>query len=122
MTIAIVAATGGIGRHVLDQALKDGHHVRVVVRQAKGPPGEGRVALTDLTNPDMTTLQSALCGADAVVSGLGAADAGVACRGTRAIVDAMTAVAIRRIVVVSAAPIGTVPSPGRPHPPRHDPG
>jgi uncharacterized protein YbjT (DUF2867 family) len=24
--------------------------------------------------------------------------------------------------VVSAAPIGTVPSPGRPHPPKHDPG
>src|SRR5262245_27283414 len=112
MTIAIVAATGGIGRHLLDQALKDGHHVRVVVRQANGLPGEVRVHLTDLTNPDMTTLQSALCGADAVVSGLGArsaADAGVACRGTRAIVDAMTAVAIRRIVVVSAAPIGTVP-------------
>ena len=29
---------------------------------------------------------------------------------------------IRRLIVVSAAPIGTVPSPGRPHPPRHDPG
>jgi hypothetical protein len=28
----------------------------------------------------------------------------------------------RRIVVVSAAPIGTVPSPERPHPPKHDPG
>ena len=28
----------------------------------------------------------------------------------------------RRIVVVSAAPIGTVPSPGRPNPPKHDPG
>src|ERR1039458_1020841 len=28
----------------------------------------------------------------------------------------------RRIVVVSAAPIGTVPSPARPNPPRHDPG
>jgi hypothetical protein len=29
---------------------------------------------------------------------------------------------VRRIVVVSAAPIGTVPSPGRPNPPRYDPG
>jgi putative NADH-flavin reductase len=29
---------------------------------------------------------------------------------------------VRRIVVVSAAPIGTVPSPARPHPPKHDPG
>jgi len=34
----------------------------------------------------------------------------------------MQASGVRRIVVVSAAPIGTVPSPSRPHPPRHDPG
>jgi hypothetical protein len=29
---------------------------------------------------------------------------------------------VRRIVVVSASPVATVPSPGRPDPPRHDPG
>jgi hypothetical protein len=34
----------------------------------------------------------------------------------------MKATDVRRIVVVSAAPIGTVPSPGRPNPPKHDPG
>lgn len=34
----------------------------------------------------------------------------------------MEATGVRRIVVVSAAPIGTVKSPGRPNPPRHDPG
>jgi nucleoside-diphosphate-sugar epimerase len=34
----------------------------------------------------------------------------------------MQATGVRRIVVVSAAPIGTVPSPGRPKPPSHDPG
>src|SRR5438132_7097002 len=33
----------------------------------------------------------------------------------------MEAAGARRIVVVSAAPVGTVPSPGRPNPPRHDP-
>ena len=36
--------------------------------------------------------------------------------------EAMRASGVRRIIVVSAAPIGTIPSPGRPHPPRHDPG
>jgi hypothetical protein len=36
--------------------------------------------------------------------------------------EAMKAVQVRRIVVVSAAPIGTVPTPGRPNPPKHDPG
>lgn len=34
----------------------------------------------------------------------------------------MAATGVRRIVVVSAAPIGTVASPGRPKPPKHDPG
>jgi len=34
----------------------------------------------------------------------------------------MQAAGVRRLVVVSAAPVGTVPSPGRPRPPRHDPG
>ena len=66
-----------------------------------------------------------MAGADAVLSGLGArskADEGVAERGTRAIVAAMQSAGVRRLVVVSAAPIGTVASPGRPHPPRHDPG
>jgi putative NADH-flavin reductase len=70
-------------------------------------------------------LESAVVGADAVLSGLGPrsnAEAGIASQGTRAIVQAMQATDVRRLVVVSAAPISTVPSPGRPKPPRHDPG
>jgi hypothetical protein len=34
----------------------------------------------------------------------------------------MRATGVRRIVAVSAAPIGTVPSPGFQNPPQHDPG
>src|SRR6266568_2137128 len=49
-------------------------------------------------------------------------EAGIASQGTRAVVQAMRATDVRRIVVVSAATIGTVPSPGRPQPPKHDPG
>ena len=39
-------------------------------------------------------------------------------RGTRAMTQVMDAAGVRRIVVVSAAPVGTVASPARPHPPR----
>ena len=65
--------------------------------------------------------QSAVRGSDAVLSELGArsaAEAGIASRGTSAIVQAMQATDVRRIIVVSAASVGTVPSPGRPKPPR----
>jgi putative NADH-flavin reductase len=124
--LTIVAATGGIGRQLLEQALAAGHDVTAVVRNPKNlPPTPARVVSADLASADAAALPSAVDGADAVLSALGArtkADAGVAGRGTKVITQAMRAAGVRRIIVVSAAPIGTVPSPGRPHPPRHDPG
>ncbi len=125
MKLAIFAATGGIGRQVLEQAVAAGHDVTAVVRNPKNVSGQVRIVTADLAAPDPAALESAVAGADAVLSGLGArssAEAGVAWRGTRAIVRAMQATNVRRIVVVSAAPIGTVASPGHPKPPKHDPG
>lgn len=126
MNLTIVAATGGIGRHLLTQALAMGHNVTAVVRRpAALPAAPARVVTADLGVPDESALRDAVTGADAVLSGLGPrtrADAAVAARGTRAMVAAMRSAGVRRIVVVSAAPVGTVPSPRRPHPPRHDPG
>jgi len=125
MKLTILAATGGIGRQLLEQALAAGHDVTAVVRNPKKLPRAVRTVTADLAAADPAALESAVAGADAVLSGLGprsASETGVATRGTRAIVQAMQATGVRRIVVVSAAPIGTVPSPGRPKPPRHDPG
>lgn len=125
MKLTIVAATGGIGRQLLEQALAAGHEVTAVVRNPKTLSGDVRIVTADLASANPAALESAVRGADAVLSGLGprsASDAGVASRGTRAIVEAMRATGVQRIVVVSAAPVGTVPSPGRPNPPKHDPG
>jgi len=129
MKLTIFAATGGIGRQLLEQAVEAGHDVTAVVRTPQKLPGElsrqVRVIAADLAAPNPAVLQTAVEGADAVLSGLGPrsnSEAGVATEGTRAITAAMKAAGVRRIVVVSAAPIGTVPSPGRPDPPKHDPG
>ncbi len=125
MRLTIFAATGGIGRQLLEQAVAAGHDVTAVVRNPKKLSAGVRTVTADLTAADPAALASAVDGADAVLSGLGprsASEAGIASRGTRAIVQAMQATHVRRIVVVSAAPIGTVPSPGRPQPPKHDPG
>jgi putative NADH-flavin reductase len=125
MKLTIIAATGGIGRWILEQALGEGHTVTAVVRNPSALSKDVPRVVVDLARPDPAALASAIEGADAVLSGLGArskAEAGVAWRGTRAIVDAMNATHVRRLVVVSAAPIGTVPSPAQPNPPKHDPG
>ena len=129
MRLTIFAATGGIGRHLLDQAVAAGHDVTAVARNPRnlsGPAERMRVVTADLATADPAVLESAVDGADAVLSGLGPrnprTDAGIASRGTRAIVAAMQATGARRIVVVSAAPVGTVTSPDLPNPPKHDPG
>jgi putative NADH-flavin reductase len=126
MKLTIFAATGGIGRQLLEQAIAAGHDVTAVARNPQSLAGAAaRVVAADLASAEPAALQPAVAGADAVLSALGPrtkADAGVVARGTKAITTAMQAAGARRIIVVSAAPIGTVPSPGRPHPPRHDPG
>jgi len=125
MKLTIVAATGGIGRQLLTQALAAGHDVTAVVRNPATLPTEVRAVTADLATAGPAALEPAVAGADAVLSGLGPrsrADAGVASQGTLAIVEAMRATGVRRVVLVSAAPVATLASPGRPDPPRHDPG
>jgi putative NADH-flavin reductase len=125
MKLTIFAATGGIGRQLLEQATAAGHDVTAVVRNPGRLSRPVRTVTADMAAPDPAALQAAVAGAGAVLSGLGPrsnADAGIATQGTRAIVAAMQAAGVRRIVAVSAAPVGTVATPGRPRPPRHDPG
>ncbi|WP_018352326.1 NAD(P)-dependent oxidoreductase [Longispora albida] len=126
MRLTIVAATGGIGRHLVEQAVAAGHEVTAVARRPRDLPDGVRAVAADLDRPDAGVLAAAVRDSDAVLSGLGPrnprADAGITSRGTRAIVQAMLAEDVRRIVVVSAAPVGPVPVPGQVEPPRHDPG
>jgi NAD(P)-dependent dehydrogenase (short-subunit alcohol dehydrogenase family) len=51
MKLTIFAATGGIGRQLLEQALAAGHDVTAVVRNPKNLPGEAgrfRIVTADL--------------------------------------------------------------------------
>src|SRR5260221_14548605 len=86
MRLTIFAATGGVGRHLLSQALDAGHDVTVVVRNPnKLPAGHERLRVVTADLAGRASLEPALEGADAALSGLGAgfnADVGVASRGT----------------------------------------
>jgi hypothetical protein len=124
MRLTIFAATGGIGRHLLEQAIAGGHDVTAVVRNPNKLTADVRTVTADLAVPDVAALRSAVDGADAVLSGLGprsSAEYGITSGGTRAIVEAMRATDVRRVVVISVAGISAVATPTHPNPPR-DPG
>jgi putative NADH-flavin reductase len=125
MNLTIVAATGRIGQLVVEQAVDAGHDVTAVARHPDRLSRDVRAVPVDLSEPDTRALEMAVVNADAVLSGLGPrkrSENGITSKGTRAIVAAMQATGARRLVVVSAAPIGTVPSPDHPRPPKNDPG
>jgi uncharacterized protein YbjT (DUF2867 family) len=125
MKLTIFAATGGIGRLLLGQAVGAGHDVTAVVRDPARLTHDVRAVTADLTAPDPEALRGAVEGADGVLSAFGPGSrgqTGITSAGTRAIVEAMQATGARRIVVVSAAPVSTTASPDRPHPPKRDPG
>ncbi|MEV5968639.1 NAD(P)H-binding protein [Streptomyces sp. NPDC051921] len=114
MKLTVFGATGGIGQEIVRQALDAGHEVTAVVRDPARFTLTGErlgVFRSDLTDPG--ALRGAVAGRDAVLSGLGArsrADAGVATRLTRSVLGAMEAAGTRRLLVVSAAPLGPVPA------------
>jgi uncharacterized protein YbjT (DUF2867 family) len=125
MKLTIIAATGGVGRELLEQAVAGGHDVTAVVRNPAKLTRQVRSVTADLAAADPAALEPAVAGSGAVLSGLGPhsnSDAGIASEGTPAILAAMKATGVRRIVAVSAAPVGTIPTPSNPSPPKHDPG
>ncbi|MER5547608.1 NAD(P)H-binding protein [Streptomyces sp. NPDC002589] len=113
MNLTVFGATGGIGREIVRQALNAGHRVTAVVRDPARLDVTGdtlEVFRADLTDPE--ELRAAVRGRGAVLSGLGARsrkDAGVATRLTRTLLRAMEAEGVRRLLVVSAAPVGPAP-------------
>ena len=67
-TVLVVGATGSIGRHVVDEALREGYAVRALVRDPAGArrlPAEAQRVVGDLTRPE--TLAAAVDGVDAIV-------------------------------------------------------
>ncbi|MFD5334638.1 NAD(P)-dependent oxidoreductase [Streptomyces hawaiiensis] len=113
MKLTVFGATGGVGQEIVRQALRAGHQVTAVVRdparlEVTGPGLD--VVRADLT--DEETVRPAVAGRDAVLSGLGARsrkDAGIATRLTRTVLGAMETEGVRRLLVVSAAPLGPAP-------------
>lgn len=107
MRITVFGATGGTGRHLVEQAREAGHEVTAVVRPTAATdriPEGVRVERAEVMAPD--SLHEAVRGADAVISALGirpGAKDPVCAPATRAIIGAMRATGTRRLVVVTAS-------------------
>ncbi len=111
MRLTIIGATGRIGRALVQQGLREGHHVTAVVRDPARLPVSGDrldVRVADVFEPE--ALRPAVKGADAVLSALGprsmsAFTDNVNSAGIRSTIGAMRAAEVSRLIVVSAAPV-----------------
>jgi len=77
MTVLVVGATGSIGSLVVEEAIREGHSVRALVRnpgKARRLPSEAQVVVGDVTRPE--TLPGAVDGVEAIVFTLGSDGAG----------------------------------------------
>lgn len=109
--ILILGATGGTGRLLVQQALARGYEVTALVRapEKAGDLGGARIVQGDAR--DVATLRAALRGQDAVVSALGTPASpfrpvSLVSEATRALVSAMTAEQVRRLVVITGIGAG----------------
>jgi putative NADH-flavin reductase len=108
MRLTIFGATGGTGTQLVRQALDEGHDVTAVVRDPArlDVPAHERLEVVTADVRDPGAIQSAVEGADAVLSALGPRGRGpttICSDGSRAIIEAMGKAGVRRLLVVSAA-------------------
>jgi putative NADH-flavin reductase len=101
-------ATGSVGRHLVDQALNDGHKVTAFAR-APSVLAVTHANLAQCTGDvlDPAAVQAAVAGHDAVIVALGAGRSGtVRATGTRNIVAAMRHHGVRRMICASTLGAG----------------
>jgi nucleoside-diphosphate-sugar epimerase len=116
--LTVFGATGGIGRHVVDQALADGHDVVTYVRTPEKVDRRSprlRIVVGELSDP--AAIQQAVQGSQAVISALGpslkrGATGTPVTDGTNNILKAMQATGVDRFIGLATP---SVPDP-RDHP------
>lgn len=105
MRVAVVGATGGTGREVVDQALRAGHEVSALVRRPGALPAHERLRLVVGEVGQQDAVEGVVRGQDVVVSALGSrgrVPVTVCAEGARAVLAAMGSGQVARLVAVSA--------------------
>jgi putative NADH-flavin reductase len=102
MKIMVIGATGRTGRHLLEDGVRHGHAITAFARRPEAladVPGLTAVIAGDGLNLD--DVRRAVRGQDAVIVGVG--DAAI----VRNAITAMREAGVRRLVCVSAYPVGS---------------
>lgn len=106
MKIALVAATGNIGRHIAREAVQRGHQVTAILRSAKALPEELHDIRTTVAQlDDHAALVAAIRGHDVLASafGPGGENYHAIIDTARHLVAAARTAGIRRLIVVGGA-------------------
>lgn len=106
MKIALLAATGAIGRQIAQQALQRGHQVTALVRRTEQLPGElqgANIVKVDLA--DAHAIATAAYGHDVLASAFGPGTGPVEAipDTARTLIQAAHAAGIKRLIVVGGA-------------------
>ncbi|WP_036540868.1 NAD(P)-dependent oxidoreductase, partial [Nocardia cyriacigeorgica] len=108
MRIAFFGATGTLGRHVLERALRQGHEVTILTRDASRVPTTNdnlRVLEGDVLDP--AAVDGAVAGQEAVLICLGNGRKGVVrAEGTRTVIEAMRRNGVKRLICQSTLGVG----------------
>jgi putative NADH-flavin reductase len=109
MRIVVFGANGPTGRQLVTQALAAGHQVAAVTRRPVRVPPRDRLTVVGADVADAGAVDAAIAGSDAVLSALGVPYSRkpirVYSQGATNIVAAMQRHGVRRLVVVSSAPL-----------------
>lgn len=108
MKVVIFGATGGIGKHLIVQALEAGHEVTAFARKPKELPsyvGKIRVMSGDLL--DLPAVEESVKGQDVVLSSFGSRNrkGDIYIHGIANIIEAMTNEQVKRLICVTAAAV-----------------
>jgi putative NADH-flavin reductase len=114
MRVAIIGATGGVGRWLIAIARENGDHVKILVRDpAKLPRDLGAIGVVRGDVLDREAVETTIGGCDVVFSALGARGLGATTLyslGTANVASAMKSASITRLLVVSSAGVEDDPN------------
>lgn len=96
--IAIIGATGNVGSRLLEEALRRGHTVTAIARDASGMPARDRVTPQNVDALDADALATAIAGHDAAFSATRFVSVS-----EQAIVGPVRRAGVRRLLVVGGA-------------------